>query len=215
MPPILSFIGYSESGKTTLLEGVIAELKRRGYKTAAIKHAHETFEIEKQDSSSWHLGQAGAVAVAVSSPQEFAVFRKTDLELTPQEISRYIEEDYDLLLTEGFKQSSNMKVEVHRKEQGNRLLALPDELLALVSDELLDIDKPQFKRDDVKGLTDLIEKWLLEQPKEKVELTVNGVSIPLNQFATDIIAKTLTGMASSLKGVNEIYSLRVSLRRKL
>jgi len=211
MPPILSIIGYSDLGKTTLLEGISTEIKQRGYRTVAVKHARETFEIDKKDRSSEPLGQAEAV----SSPREFAAVRKTDHDLTPGEISRYIEDDCDLILAEGFKQGSTMKIEVCKKGDGGQLLAHPEEPLALVSDENLDVEKPQLKRDDIHGLTDFIKKWLAGQPGEAVDLYINGVSIPLNQFASDIIDRTLAGMTSSLKGVNEIYSLRVAPRRKV
>ncbi len=38
MPPVISIIGKSESGKTTLVEKLVGELKARGYRVATIKH---------------------------------------------------------------------------------------------------------------------------------------------------------------------------------
>jgi molybdopterin-guanine dinucleotide biosynthesis protein B len=101
-----------------------------------------------------------------------------------------------------------MKIEVHRKEQGAELLVPPQQLLAVVTDEPLDVNVPQFNRDDTKGLADLIEKWLRKQPKDEIELFVNNSFVPLNIFVKDIITKTIVGMVSSLKGIGDINSIR-------
>jgi molybdopterin-guanine dinucleotide biosynthesis adapter protein len=213
MVPILSFIGNSDSGKTTLLEGVVASLKQRDYKIAVIKHTHD-FELEKEGKNSWRLSKAGADTVVVTSPEELAIMKKTDHDFTPQEISRLISGDVDVILTEGFKHGSAMKIEVHRKEQGKELIVPPDQLLAVVTDEPLNIKTPQFNPDDIDGLTQFIEKWLSEQTKDEIEMVANGVLIPLNKFVKKFIIETLVGMVSSLKGTDEIKSLRISLRRK-
>jgi molybdopterin-guanine dinucleotide biosynthesis protein MobB len=214
MLPIISFVGRSESGKTTLLSGIIANLKARGYRIAVIKHTQE-FELEKEGTSSWNLGQAGADSVVISSPEELAIMKKTDHDFTPQEITRLIDGDYDLILTEGFKKSSTMKIEVHRKEQGSGLLLVPEnQLLAVVTNEPLDVSVPQFDRDDIKGLADFIANWLSEQPKEETELFVNDSFIPLNLFVKGFVTRTVSGMVSSLKGSGEIKNLRLTIRRK-
>jgi polynucleotide 5'-kinase involved in rRNA processing len=38
MPPAVSIVGKSNSGKTTLREKLVRELKLRGYRVATIKH---------------------------------------------------------------------------------------------------------------------------------------------------------------------------------
>ena len=45
--PIVSIVGRSDSGKTTLLEGLITELKQRGYRVAVIKHSADDLDFEK------------------------------------------------------------------------------------------------------------------------------------------------------------------------
>ena len=98
MLPIISFVGKSESGKTTLLARIITILKQRGYKVAAIKHTQE-FELEKEGKSSSELGKAGADTVIVTSPEELAIMKKTDHDLDPREVARLINEDIDLVVT--------------------------------------------------------------------------------------------------------------------
>lgn len=215
MRPIVSIVGKSEAGKTSLLEKLITELKQRGYKVAVIKHTVEDIELDKQGKDTWRFSQIGTDVVAIISSHNLAVMRQVDHEVTPQELSRFIVWDHDLILTEGFKQSGTIKIEVHRKEQGEGLLSPAKQLLAVVTDEPLDIDVPQFSTGEVQGLADLIEKKLLAQRRvDDVELLVNETHIPINPFIKSFIAKTLLGMVSSLKGVKETKSLHVSLRRE-
>ena len=215
MLPIISFIGRSESGKTTLLSGIIADLKARGLRIAVIKHTQE-FDLERKGKSSWNLGQAGADTVIVSSPEELVIMQKTDHDFTPQEITRLLNADYDLVLTEGFKKSSTTKIEVHRKEQegAGQLLAPENQLLAVVTNERLNVDVPQFDRDDIKPLADLIVKWLAEQPAEETELFVNGRFVALNRFVKEFLNRTVSGMISALKGIGKVNNFRIVVRRK-
>ncbi len=215
MRPIISIVGKSESGKTTLLERLIIELKQRGYKVAVIKHTSEDIELDTEGKDTWRFSQIGSDVVAISSGNELALMKKLERDFNPQELSRFIAWDYDIILTEGFKKSDTVKIEVHRREQGEKLLSSPEQLLAVVTDEPLDVSVPQFSKDEVQKLTDLIENKLLAQGGEdNVELLVNEVHIPLNPFTRGFIAETLSGMVSSLKGVEKVKSLHISLRRK-
>jgi len=208
--PILSIVGKSDSGKTVLLESLIVELKQRGRKVAVIKHdAKHGFELDKE-------GKAGSDVVVLGSPSKFAFFKQVERDLSPQELSRFIGWDYDLILTEGYKRSSTLKIEVHRKEQGKDLLCSPQQLLAVVTDEPLEIDVPQFARDEVQKIVDLIEDRLLVQGNgEEVDLFVNDAPVPIKEFVNNFMAKTLLGMVSVLRGVKEVKSLHISLRRKV
>ncbi len=215
MRPIISIVGKSESGKTTLLESLIIELKQRGYKVAVIKHTSEDIELDTEGKDTWRFSQIGSDVVAISSGKELALMKKLERDLSPQELSRFIAWDYDIILTEGFKRSGTVKIEVHRREQGEKLLSSTEQLLAVVTDEPLDVSVPQFSKDEVQKLTDLIENRLLAQGMgDDVDLLVNGAHIPLNPFTRGFIAETLSGMVSSLKGVKKVKSLHISLRRK-
>jgi len=213
--PIISIVGKSESGKTTLLEGLIIELERRGYKVAVIKHAGDDFELDKAGKDSWRLSQAGSGVVAVSSPHKLVVIKQMEGDQSPQELSGFIGCNYDLMLTEGFRQGDNPKIEVHRKEQGKELLCPSQQLLAVVTDEPLDVDVPQFSAGEIQRLADLIENRLKTEGKEDdVDLFINDVPIALNPFLNNFLAKTLLAMVSALKGVKRVKSLHIWLRRK-
>jgi molybdopterin-guanine dinucleotide biosynthesis protein MobB len=113
MTPLLSFVGKSGCGKTTLIEKVIAELRRRGYRIAVVKHHAHTTPIDGPDKDSWRFAEAGANAVIASSPAEVAQFERVTYELTLSEIAERIK-NVDLILTEGFKREAVSKIEISR-----------------------------------------------------------------------------------------------------
>ena len=104
---------------------------------------------------------------------------------------------------------------VHRKEQGSDLLCPPQQLLATVVDEPLAVDVPQFAKDEIQKLADLIENKLPALRREEdVDLFINNAYIPINPFVKNLLARTLAAMVSRLKGVKEVKSLHISPRRK-
>ena len=215
MQPIISIVGKSESGKTTLLEGLIAELKRRDIRVVAMKHSNQDVEVDTVNKDTWRFSQAGSEVSAISSGHELAVFRHVEHDFSPEELSLFISWDYDLILTEGFKQSNYPKIEVHRREQGGDLVSAPQQLLAVVTDEPLDLEVPQFSSDEVQKIADLIENTMLaRQRADDVDLIINGAYIPTNPPLNNLLMRTLMAMVSGLKGIREIKNLHISLRRK-
>lgn len=217
MHPIISIVGTSSSGKTTLLEGIIVELKRRGYKVAIVKHSHHADDLDTADKDTWRFTKAGSALSAINSLDNLAIFRRMEHYFDPQEISNFVVWDYDLILTEGFKGSNYPKIEVHLKEQGEDLLTAPQQLLAVVTDEPLKIkiDVPQFSRNDVEKIADLIENTVLVRRKEDdVNLIINGAYMPISPSLKDLLIRTLLAMIPGPKGNGKVESLHLSLRRK-
>ena len=215
MIPVVSIVGKSRSGKTTLIEGLVAELKRRGYRVATIKHSPEGFEIDQRGKDSWRHAQSGSDAVVISSPQKLALIQPQDHDATIQEVLPLLGPDFDIALAEGFRKSPGLKIEVHRKELGEGLLLSPEQLLAIVSDQPFDADVPQFSWEDISGVASFIEGKLISKwPAAEAVVMVNGSRLSLNRFTRQIIANTLIGMVSTLKGAGEIKSLDVFVRRK-
>ena len=213
MPPIVSIVGKSKSGKTTLIERLIQELKSRGYRVATVKHVVHSITFDEPDKDSWRHIQAGSEATAISSPDRIVLVKPTTPDATLNEIVRLFGEDYDLILTEGFKQGSAPKIEVHRREVGPPLSAVK-RLIAIVTDEPLETKARQFSLQDIKGLADFLEKGFIEPQRERTSLYINNVLIPLSSFPKKFITNVFLGMISSLKGVGEVSSLDFFLRRK-
>jgi molybdopterin-guanine dinucleotide biosynthesis protein MobB len=212
---IISIVGKSDAGKTTLLENLIGELKRRNYKVAIVKHSHHADDLDTQKKDTWRFTRAGSELSAINSLDNLAIYRHMDHYFDPQEISNFILWDYDIILTEGFKSSSYPKIEVHRRAQGQELLTDPKDLLAVVTDEPLDIGVPQFSPDDIHGIADLVEKTILERKEENdIDLVVNGAYVPISPSLKDLLARTMSAMIPAPAGDGEVKTLHFSLRRK-
>jgi molybdopterin-guanine dinucleotide biosynthesis protein B len=160
-PPIISIVGKSQSGKTVLMEQLIVEFKRRGYKVAALKHSRGGMEIDRPGKDSWRFAQAGSDAVCVSSPGKLAFIKNLNHDLNIEEIMPIVGFEFNLVLAEGFRKSKNPKIEVHRKELGDDLLCSPEELSAIVTDGPLDIDITQLPWGDTVAVADFIKKNFL------------------------------------------------------
>jgi len=213
MPPIVSIVGKSKSGKTTLMEGLIRELKSRGYRVGTIKHTPQGMTFDEPDKDSWRHIQAGSEATVISSRDKVVLIKPVTQALTLDELAHLVGEDYDIILTEGFKQGSAPKIEVHRREVGPPLSHIK-KLIAIVTDEPLETKTRQFSRQDFKGLADLLEKSFIKPQRERTSLCINNVPVPLTTFPKEIISNVLLTMVSCLKGVGEVRSLDISLRKE-
>ena len=213
MPPIISIVGKSKSGKTTLIEKLIQELKSRGYRVATIKHAPQNLTFDEPGKDSWRHIEAGSEATMIRSRDKVVLIKPVDRDSSLEEIARLLGEEYDLIITEGFKQDKAPKIEVHRKEVG-RPLASIKKLIAISTDEPLETKTRQFSSEDIKGLADLLEKGFIKPQMERVTLYVNNVPIPLSGFPRQIIGNVLLSIASCLKGVKEVRSLEIFMKRE-
>ncbi len=161
MIPILSVVGKSNVGKTTLLEKILRELKSRNYKVATIKHDVHGFNIDIPGKDTWRHGEAGADVVIISSPSKVAMIKKVEQEMALDEIANTIT-GVDLIITEGYKRGNKPKIEVFRKGVYDELLCTRDELIALATDVEFDMGVPCYGLDDAKGLVDRIEDVILK-----------------------------------------------------
>ncbi|QTA87690.1 molybdopterin-guanine dinucleotide biosynthesis protein B [Desulfonema magnum] len=157
MPPIISIVGKSQSGKTTLIEKLIPELKKRGYGIGIIKHASHKFDIDKKGKDSWRHKAAGADTVIVASPGAIAMVKDHHSE-SLEHLEMYFQ-DMDIVITEGYKKKDKPKIEVFRAAAHKELLCRNDKtLVALVTDTDADLNVPRFRLEEIEKLADFIEK---------------------------------------------------------
>lgn len=215
MLPVVSIVGQGKSGKTTLIEKLIPEFKSRGYRVATVKHTHQELELDTPGKDSWRYAQAGSDAVFISTPRNIALIESLTQDASIKDIVRLMGADFDLLIVEGFHDAHVPKIEVHRKETAKELRCKPEELRAIVTDEKLSVDLPQFNLDDASGIADFIEAKIVGKRNDETSLFVNGEPVTLNRFAQDIVAGSILGMVYTLKGIDEIKSIEVAFRKKV
>ncbi len=162
MIPIVSIVGKSDAGKTTLIEKLVPELKRRGYRVATIKHDAHEFEIDHPGKDSYRHFHAGADWTVIGSATKLASIRRLDRELTLAEIAATLSE-VDIILTEGYKHEATRRIEVSRRAHTTELISHPSELLAVAADYPIDIDVPVIDLNDAEALVNLIEREVLNQ----------------------------------------------------
>jgi molybdopterin-guanine dinucleotide biosynthesis protein MobB len=161
MPPIISIVGKSKSGKTTLIEALIPELKSRGYRIATIKHSVHRLNFDRPDKDSWRHIQAGSDATAIVSSNQVVLIKPVTEEPDLNNIALLFGENYDIIITEGFKQSGLPKLEVHRKTVGPPLGQISN-LTAIATDEPLETKIRQFSLQDIKGIADFLENSFIK-----------------------------------------------------
>jgi molybdopterin-guanine dinucleotide biosynthesis protein B len=232
---ILGIYGHKNSGKTVLVEELIGRCRGMGYRIATIKHTrHMGKGLDVEGTDTWRHGQSGAEVVALSSDDETMFILKRNMELADMESSIGDLEEIDLTLVEGFKGAEISKVAVGDiEEEKNTVFRFKDnidEIVTFIKEGIgaerilrklpgLDCKKcgvtcaelAAFVLDGQKDLQDCIYF------SEAVDVTtkVNGKNIPMGKFAKDIMSKTIRGMVSSLKGVDESNVRTVEIEVKI
>jgi len=162
MPAIISIVGESKSGKTTLIEKLIGELKSRGYRVATIKHSLHHLDFDKTGKDSWRHIQAGSAATALVSSEQMVLLMPVSKEPDLDEIVDQLGRHYDIILAEGFKQSRVPKLRVDRKGSTGQSLGKVNNIIAIVTDEPLESDMAQFPINDIHRLADFLENRFIK-----------------------------------------------------
>jgi len=157
--PIVDVVGWHNAGKTTFIERLVAELKRRGLRVATIKHSREDIELDRPGTDTFRFAQAGSDVIGISGRHRMALIERRETEMGLGEIVARLPEDLDLIILEGYKQAKVPKIEVVRAGAGEGRISAPEELLALIVDEPVDEGKRIrcFASTDAPRVADFLE----------------------------------------------------------
>lgn len=156
-------VGWKNSGKTGLMERLVAEFVARGVSVSTLKHAHHSFDVDRPGKDSDRHRVAGASQVLLSSANRWALMSELrGADEPPLEVLLGKLDPVDLVLVEGYKRDTHAKIEAHRRETGQGLIAREDTTIrAVASDEALsDLTVPVLDLDDTKGIADFIAQEL-------------------------------------------------------
>ena len=126
-PLYFSIVGRSGSGKTSLITRLLPLFVDLGLKVGTIKHTHHDVKLDKQGKDSWKHNQAGSSQVLLITNNKMALYTDFDPETSLAEICQRWFQDFDLVISEGFKNQDGLKVEITRKEN-NRTPLFSDPL---------------------------------------------------------------------------------------
>ena len=133
---IMGIVGWSGSGKTSLMVALLPLLREAGLKVSTMKHAHHAFDMDTPGKDSFLHREAGASEVLVVTGCRWVLMHESREEPEPA-IEALIERmtPVDLLLIEGFKTHAHPKLEIHRPSEGKPLMCVQDpEIVAVASD---------------------------------------------------------------------------------
>jgi molybdopterin-guanine dinucleotide biosynthesis protein B len=215
MPLNISVVGYSNSGKTALLEKVVPIFKTKGYSVGVIKHAGHGFSLDQPGKDSQKIREAGAEGLALVGAGQIGYLGTTD-ETDPLFLDR-IEQalffDKDIVLTEGFKKSDKPKVVVLTPGKEEQLLAeIGGAVVATVGGKSARTDVPHFSPDDPEGLVRLIEdRFLKDRKRPSIRVILDGKNIPMNHFVQEIVRGGILGLLSPLKGYQDSRQVEIKI----
>ncbi|MBU2645183.1 molybdopterin-guanine dinucleotide biosynthesis protein B [bacterium] len=161
----VSFVGRSNSGKTTLITRLIPILQKKRITIGTIKHTHHSAEFDKPGKDSWRHRQAGSEQVLLLSHDQLALYRShTSAQPLAETVQQWFSE-FDLVISEGFKYEDGLKIEVFRQATEKTPLYIDPSfgIQALVSDITPERDITHFKFEDL----DMISNWILEKTEIK------------------------------------------------
>lgn len=199
LTPVVSVVGYSNSGKTRVATSLVASLSEHGYRVTAIKHCHDGHDVDRPGSDTSQLYEAGAATVVASSPGQMTKTERVDGDYSLESIAARVGGGADIIIAEGFKASSVPKVLVI----GNDAPPDVEGVIAVVSDSLGEWSVPTYAFDDLNLLSEQIRKEFLEAdaPDLLVTLIVDGESVPLKRYPASALASVVKGFVSSLHDV--------------
>jgi molybdopterin-guanine dinucleotide biosynthesis adapter protein len=152
--PVIGFVAYSGTGKTTLIEQLIAYLTQRAYKVAVIKHTHHHFDIDKPGKDSYRHREAGASEVLMVSDQRWVLMHELRQAAEPtMEEQLSMLSPCDLVIVEGFKGANIPKIELWRFEHdecaANPVKANQDQFIQAIAypGGIDAVHKPDLTRD--------------------------------------------------------------------
>jgi molybdopterin-guanine dinucleotide biosynthesis protein B len=198
----VAVVGFSETGKTRLIVGLIGELTRRGRRVAAVKRCSHGFALDTEGKDTAEFSRAGAGGVAMVSPEGWAALGGAGVE-APVLAARLFPEA-DVVLIEGGKGAAGVpKIEVLRSGVAEAPTCRPEDLLAVVSDRPLPGGGPVpvFRPEETARLSDLILS-VEEASMADITLEVDGREVNMNPFVRTVIERTVLGMVTSLSGID-------------
>lgn len=214
MPPSVTFIGWHNSGKTTLICKVVKHLKKRGFKVGVIKSSKEKgIRFDAAGTDTERLVRAGAGSVAFVSPDQAVVLGKNEGLTLPAMAHRFFPV-MDLVIGEGFKNAEDVdKIEVVGGKSSTDLREMVSGVIAVAAREPVPGFR-SFHPDEAEEIAAFLEARYISKELRlpSVSLLVSGRRIPLTGFLQDCLARTISGFVSSLKDSEDARAIEITVK---
>lgn len=213
MPPIVSFVGWHDSGKTTVAVAVVEYLKKQGYAVGVIKSSSEPeVNFDNPNTDTGKHKEAGADSVMFVGPDQM-VLQTQKSDLTLQTLAHRYFPHVDIVIGEGFKHARQIpKIEVLR-DTSKSLKGKITGVIAIVTDHEMSGDYV-FRSSEKQEVGMFIEKRFLSDKKKDKEITsllVNGQKIHINTFIQEALAGSISGLVSTLKIKEDVKDIEIRI----
>ena len=154
---IVGIVGWKNSGKTYFAGKIINKLKTKNYRVASIKHAHHEFDIDHKNTDSYIHREAGSSQVIISSSKRWVKITELNnsKEQTLNDLLNQLSET-DIVIVEGFKNDNHPKIEIIKKGNDDHLFNKISNIKAVISEEKINTDLKQFKKDEIDNIVNFI-----------------------------------------------------------
>jgi molybdopterin-guanine dinucleotide biosynthesis protein B len=214
MSSIVTFIGWHDSGKTTLAVQVVTELQKLGYNVAVIKSSSDAgIQFDTPGTDTFKHWEAGADSVMLVAPDQM-VFQTKNSGLSLRTLAHRYFPDVDIVIGEGFKTAKKIpKVEVFRnhdqklRNEVHGVIAVATDIEGVAGDYV-------FRLDEAREIALFIEKRFLTQKgsREVTTLLVNGNRVPIKDFIQEALAGTVHGFVKTLKLNKDIKEIELRIK---
>jgi molybdopterin-guanine dinucleotide biosynthesis protein B len=211
--PVVAFVGRSESGKTTYIESLMPELKRRGLRVATMKHVPRHFHAEVPARDTRRHLAAGADATIAVTQDVLILTKPIDNDAPFEQISHLLGDEYDIIIAEGFKGSGVPKIEVWRSGVGEPLEGIKSRVAVVTDDSCHGEAVRCFGTKDVGAMADFLEKAYIEPQRRRLSLYVNGSGVALSAFPREFVGNVVNALVASLKDVPPVKWLEIRLKK--
>ena len=152
-PPAFAVAGWKDSGKTTLVERLVAHLTARGMNVGTVKRSHDAFLMDVEGTDTDRHRRAGARSVAMIGPNGWTLARSGGEPAIETVLAAMTESD--VVVVEGLKRGALPTIEVVADPSGEPIRAFNPHVFAVACDDALAADLPVLRRDDIAGLAEL------------------------------------------------------------
>ena len=168
-PNTVAFVASgSGTGKTSLVEALVALLKAKGYRVGTVKHSGHDAAMDREGSDSWRFRRAGSDVTVLAAKRQLAVLLAVE-QPSIDDAVRYASAGTDIVLVEGYKEVAVPKIEIFRSKCADGLFSRRDGfedpyLIAVASDIPLDMDVPVLDLNDPDEVCEFVIERFLKKP---------------------------------------------------
>jgi len=206
---VIGVAGWKDSGKTLVVERLVASLRNKGLVVGTVKHVHEALSLQPAaKDSARHLDAGAHTAIALG--EGLVLLGKHTGEDLETVVSCYLPLS-DVIVVEGFKHAEIPKIVALSGSDG--ILEETENVVAVVCRDKRPKGYPAYAADEIENLVDsLFENEILKPPERRAALLVNGKPVPVNEFVQASLAGVVRGFITALHDIEEPSTIQLTVK---